>query len=233
MTTLHRSLARWMPALTALLACAAAAGEFSVTPIRAELKPGQMSETITVVNHATQRLRVNIKLMEWTQDATGKDVYQESADLIYFPRQMDIEADGKRLVRVGARAPGGVVERAYRLYIEEEPEASRAPGSNPQVALRFRFGVPVFLPPAVAKPVPEVMEPELTKGRVSVAVKNPGNAHFRLNKVTVSDGATYSQEVVFAGGSAAQLFRRHPARGLPQGRHAQHHPGGRRPAVRP
>jgi len=180
--------------LAASLALAASAGEFSVTPIRAELKPGQMSETITVINHAAQRLRVNIKLMEWTQDASGKDIYKESSDLIYFPRQMDLEPDAKRLVRVGAKVPAGVTERAYRLYVEEEPDLPAA-GGRPQVALRFRFGVPVFLPPPAAKPVPEVMEPQLAAGKLSIAVKNAGNAHFRLNKVSVTDGATFSQEV--------------------------------------
>lgn len=180
--------------MPALLACSAIAGEFSVTPIRAELKPGQMSETITVLNHATKRLRVNIKLMEWKQDAAGKDVYTESSDLIYFPRQMDIEPEGKRLVRVGAKTPAGVAERAYRLYIEEEPELPPT-GGRPQVAFHFRFGVPVFLPPPGAKPVPEVGEPQLAKGTVTVAVKNAGNAHFRLNRVAATDGASFAQEV--------------------------------------
>jgi fimbrial chaperone protein len=170
------------------------AAEFSVTPIRAELKPGAMSETITVTNHANARLRVNVKLMEWTQDATGADVYRESGDLVYFPRQMDVEADAKRLVRVGAKNPGALTERAYRLFIEEEPEAAAA-GARGQVAFYFRFGVPVFVPPAAPKPVPEVAQPTLAKGKLAVVVKNSGNAHFRLAKVAITDGAGWSQEI--------------------------------------
>ena len=65
------------------------------------------------------RLRVLVKLVEWTQDASGKDVYADSADLVYFPRQMEIEPGAKRLVRVGAKAPAQGAERAYRLFIEE------------------------------------------------------------------------------------------------------------------
>lgn len=171
-----------------------AATEFSVSPIRVDLKPGTMSETIAVTNHSDRKLRVSLKLTEWTQDAAGKDVYQDSSDLIYFPRQMELEPNGKRLVRLGARRPAGVVERTYRLWVEEEP-APAAAGSQAQVAFYFRFGVPVFLVPAVGKPQPEFSEPQLDKGRLSLHVKNAGSQSFRLQKITVSDGAGFTREI--------------------------------------
>lgn len=171
-----------------------AASEFSVTPIRAELKPGAMSETITVTNDSSTRLRVTVKLVEWTQDAAGKDVYQESSDLVYFPRQMDVDPGAKRLVRVGAKTPATAAERAYRLFIEEVPEPSLATGPV-AVTFYFRFGVPVFLPPAVPKPLPEALEPTLEKGKLSLVVRNAGNQNFRVNKLIITDGADYKQEI--------------------------------------
>jgi fimbrial chaperone protein len=190
-----RSCIAAMLAATALaIQPPAAASEFSVTPIRAELKPGAMSETITVTNDSATRLRVTVKLMEWTQDAAGKDVYQESGDLVYFPRQMDVEPGAKRLVRVGAKTPAATAERAYRLFIEEVPEPSQATGPV-AVTFYFRFGVPIFLPPAVPKPLPEALEPTLEKGRLSLVVRNAGNQNFRLNKLVVTDGAGYAQEI--------------------------------------
>jgi fimbrial chaperone protein len=172
----------------------ARAGEFAVSPIRVDLKPGAMSETITITNDASTRLRVSMKLMEWTQDENGQDVYRESSDLVYFPRQMDVEPNARRLVRIGARSPAAVTERTYRLFIEEDPEPAGA-AARAQVAVFFRFGVPVFLPPAVGKPQPEVQEPTLAQGRFSVRVRNTGNQHFRLTRVTISDGAGYAQEL--------------------------------------
>jgi fimbrial chaperone protein len=195
LSLIHRCRALALaPALAALLAALPArAAEFSVTPIRVDLKPGAMSETITVTHHGSARLRLAVKLQEWTQDATGADVYKDSADLIYFPRQLEMEPDSKRLVRVGLKTPAGVVEKSYRLFIEEEPgpatEAGRA-----QVAFYFRFGVPVFLPPAVAHAEPEVAEPTLRGGKVSVVVRNTGNTHFRLTKVSLADGAGFTKE---------------------------------------
>lgn len=181
-------------AALAIAAAPARAGDFSVTPIRVELRAGAMNETITVTNHAPEKLRVSVKLMEWSQDATGADVYKESSDLIYFPRQLEIEPEGKRLVRVGAKTPSGINERAYRLFLEEEPQAA-ANQTSAQVALYFRFGVPVFLPPVAPKPQPEVMEPTLQGGKLALVVRNTGNQHFRLVKLTVSDGAGYNQDL--------------------------------------
>lgn len=194
-----RRLSRCLCVAAALTAFAlsvqlpAAASEFSVTPIRAELKPGAMNETITVTNDSPGRLRVTVKLMAWTQDASGKDVYEESGDLVYFPRQMDMEPGAKRLVRVGAKTPAATAERAYRLFIEEVPEPTQTTG--PAVTFYFRFGVPIFLPPAVPKPLPEVQQPTLEKGKLSLVIRNAGNQNFRLSKLTVTDGAAYSQEI--------------------------------------
>jgi fimbrial chaperone protein len=180
--------------MLAALPCAAPAGEFSISPIRVDLKPGAMNETITVNNEAPTRLRVSMKLMEWSQDASGQDVYKDSSDLIYFPRQMELEPHSRRLLRVGLKSAATTVERTYRLFIEESPEPA-ASGARAQVAIYFRFGVPIFVTPAGARPMPEVLEPTLSRGKLALKVRNNGNQHFRLTKLTISDGQGYSQEV--------------------------------------
>jgi fimbrial chaperone protein len=181
-------------ALVAAVPAPAAATEFSVSPIRIELKPGAMSETITVTNYADAKLRLSMRLVEWTQDATGNDLYKESSELVYFPRQMDMEPNAKRLIRLGAKAPATTVERTYRLWVEEEPEA--AGGANrAQVSFFFKFGVPVFLAPPGAKAQPEVMEPTLANGKLAIIVRNRGNKHFRLTKLTISDEAGFHKEI--------------------------------------
>jgi fimbrial chaperone protein len=182
-------------ALGGLLAAPPArASEFSVAPIRVELRAGALSETITVTNHADAPLRVGVKLMEWTQDAKGGDVYKETSDLVYFPRQMDLPPGATRLVRLGAKAPAGVTERTYRLFVEEQPQIAAEPGKA-QIAVYLRFGVPVFMPPAAPRPQPEILEPTLDHGKLSLRVKNEGNQHFRLLRLMVQDGAGFSQEI--------------------------------------
>jgi fimbrial chaperone protein len=180
-------------ALATLASVCAGAAEVFVSPVRAELRPPSLSETITVSNQADARMRVAVKLVEWTQDAQGNDVYQETTDLVYFPRQMEIDPQGKRQVRVGATVPGGATERAYRLYIEEQPDPSSTPAPG-QVMVYFRMGVPVFVPPPQARPQAEISEATLERGKVSVQVRNAGNRHLRLLRLKLEDGAGFSRE---------------------------------------
>jgi fimbrial chaperone protein len=182
----------WLAA--ALCAGTAAAGDFSVTPIRVELKAGAAHETLTVTNHRKERLRLAVRLVEWRQDAEGRDVYSESSDLAYLPRELELAGESQRLVRVGTDAPAAAVERTYRLFIEEQPAAAGDAESG-QVALSLRFGVPIFLPPAAPKPQPEALPPTLKGGKLSLVVRNAGNQHFRLLKLAIADGAGYRQEL--------------------------------------
>src|SRR5512143_2941873 len=58
------------------------AGEWRVTPISLGLGKDAKSGVITVSNDAAEKLNGQMKAMEWTQDAEGKDVYSETADII-------------------------------------------------------------------------------------------------------------------------------------------------------
>lgn len=191
---LRRAAACRMLAIAACaLPAATLAASFSVSPIRADLRPGVLSETITVTNDSPTRLRVLVKLVEWTQDAAGKDVYADSADLVYFPRQMEIEPGAKRLVRVGAKAPAQGAERAYRLFIEEVPSATAT--GPAAVSFYFRFGVPVFVTPGSAAPKLDIGQPKLGQGKLALTVSNPGTQHFRAARVNFSDNAGWSRDV--------------------------------------
>ena len=181
-------------AFAGALCAPARAAEVFVSPVRAELRGATLSETITVTNRGSSRIRVGVKLMEWTQDAQGNDVYKDTGDLVYFPRQLDLDPEGKRQIRVGATAPAGATERTYRLFIEELPDPSATPAPA-QVMVYFRMGVPVFLPPSQARPQPEIGEPALEHGKLLIPVKNTGNEHFRLVRLKVEDGAGFSQEI--------------------------------------
>lgn len=190
-------LTRLLRLLALAAACGAAPGlaqDFSVSPIRAELRNGSTSETITVTNHSSNRMKVAIRLVEWTQDEDGKDVYKDSAELVYFPRQMDLGAGEKKVVRVGMKSPPAAAERAFRLFIEQMPDPLNL-GTQTGVTFNFRFGVPVFVLPPAAVESFEVLTPRLSRGRVSLPVRNDGNQHVRLNRIVATDGAEYKKEL--------------------------------------
>lgn len=170
--------------------CAGAA-EFSVSPIRIELPRGARSAAVSVANEDRQPLRMQLRLMEWTQDGDGKDLYRESDELIYYPRLMTIQPREKRLVRIGVKAASAAAERTYRLYIDELPGVADDPLRPAVSGINFtlRFALPVFVPPAepVLRGVIEAMT--LQDGKLAVTVRNAGNQSFRIASVAARGGA--------------------------------------------
>lgn len=190
----RRFLFRQSSALLLALAVVspAFAGQFGVSPIRVDLDRASKSGTITVSNDETaDSLRVQMRLFEWTQDADGKDVYQESQDLVYFPRLMVLEKGEQKLVRVGLRTPATTQEKTYRLFVEELP-TPKVPGtaSGSQVAIAVRFGVPVYLKPTKEDLRGEIVSMSVAKGVLHVGVRNTGNTHFTIKSVTATSGKT-------------------------------------------
>jgi P pilus assembly chaperone PapD len=64
------------------------AGSFGVTPIRLDLDRATKTGAIKISNDADDTLQVQMQAFEWSQDAEGKDHYEASADLIFFPKIM-------------------------------------------------------------------------------------------------------------------------------------------------
>lgn len=160
------------------------AGEFNVTPVRLDLDQNARTGAITVGNEDSERpIQLQMRLFSWEQDETGADKLLESNDLAYFPRMMNIPPKEQRLLRAGIKQAPSEKERAYRLFIEEIPDATRNKQSGPSISVSIRFGVPVFV-----KASQEIMDGQieyarLSKGKLQVKVANHGNTHFRIEKI--------------------------------------------------
>ena len=181
-----------------ILLCAAFtshAGSFGVSPIRLDFDRTTKTGVITVTNDDEARLSFQMKLMEWTQDAQGADQYAESSDLIFFPQLMVLEPKEKRIIRVGTKSPPSASERTYRLFIEEIPDASEARAQGTQVAVKLRFGVPLFIAPLKAELSGAITDAKSAKGEIQLMVKNSGNQHFRFETISAKAASVVLGEV--------------------------------------
>jgi fimbrial chaperone protein len=158
-------------------------GEFRVSPIRLDLDAKAKSGVITVINEAEEKLQCQMRAFEWTQDEAGKDVYTETRDIIFFPRLMTIDPKSERIIRAGIRIPAAAKEKTYRLFIEEIPEPKKAAGTT--VAVTIRFGVPIFVKPVKEEAKGVIERADLSKGTVTIAVRNTGNVHLIINSVNL------------------------------------------------
>ena len=169
------------------------AGEWKVTPIRIELDKNAKSGVVTIVNEGTEKLNVQMKAFEWTQDAEGKDVYTETEDIIFFPKIMTIEKQEERILRAGIKIPAVAKEKTYRLFVEEIPEPRKSEGIN--VAIAIRFGVPIFVKPIKVEAKGEMQKVELSKAVVTAVVKNTGNVYFMINSVNIRGKNDKGEEI--------------------------------------
>jgi fimbrial chaperone protein len=164
----------------------AISGEFRVSPIKLFFEPGTKTGVITISNEGEGPIRLQMKGLEWTQDADGKDHYEPTDNLIYFPKFMELGKGEKRVLRTGIKRPGTLSEATYRLYIEEIPIAKeeRDPGSF-GVNILIQFGVPIFVKPVKEEVKGSIESLSLEQGKLLVQVKNTGNSHFRIESIKI------------------------------------------------
>jgi fimbrial chaperone protein len=165
------------------------AGDWRVTPIRLVLGKDAKSGAVTILNESDGRLQVQMKAFEWTQDAEGKDRYEETGDIHFFPRIMIFDKRGEKILRAGIKFPALEMERTYRLFIEEIPEPKKTEGAN--IAIAIRFGLPIFVKPLKEETRGEIASLSMGGGVVNAVAKNTGNVHFLVRSVLVQgrDGA--------------------------------------------
>ncbi|HBO68677.1 MAG TPA: hypothetical protein DD658_00345 [Deltaproteobacteria bacterium] len=140
-------------------------------------------------------MQVQMKAFEWTQDAEGKDRYEETGEILFFPRLMILEPKEEKILRAGIRVPAVAKEKTFRLFIEEIPGPRKAEGVN--VAVAIRFGVPIFVKPLKEEARGEIGAMAMSAGALLVPVNNTGNVHFVVQSVLVR-GRNGTGEEIFS-----------------------------------
>lgn len=170
-------LGAWTPSLPA--------GEFAIVPLRVDLDRATRSAEVTVRNDDKAPLRMQVEAMAWRQDADGRDRYESTDGLIYFPRALELAPGESRIVRIGVRAAPVSREETYRLFIEQLPAPGQAAAATAGASLLvlLRIGVPVFVAPAQIERRGQVTQLEIKGGQALFAVANVGNVHFVADRV--------------------------------------------------
>lgn len=187
---------RWILAtIFAASTALSTAGQFAVSPIRVELAAKSKSEAITVSNNGETPLRIALELKRWTQDASGNDVYVSSPDeLIYFPRQFELQPKQKQVVRIARKNASDSVEHAFRLYFNEQPNLSTDGEQGGKLAMVVSFGVPVFIQPSSMNVNLQASPFKIEQQKLSFTLSNKGNVTQRLNRITIGNqGAAITQ----------------------------------------
>ncbi len=181
--------------LTLFLAHQTAATIFKVNPVRIFLDPQTRIEKLTLINGGDEDLTVQIKVYQWTQDEKGQDVYQDTSELIIFPKMATLKRDEEKIIRIGTNQKSGASEKTYRLYVEEIPSADKTESKNPTIHMYMRIGIPIFLSPVKKEEKGVIETVTLQKGKTEFKVKNMGNQHLLLSVVQVKGLNNQGKEI--------------------------------------
>ncbi|MDH4161352.1 MAG: fimbria/pilus periplasmic chaperone [Nitrospirota bacterium] len=181
----------------------ARAADFQIQPTMLELGGGVKSGAFSVINNGDESINFQISVKAWNQDVNGKDVYEDTKDIIFFPKIMTTGPHEQRAIRIGYKAPLSVNEKTYRLFVEEIPSPKKEADSNAKskisagITIAFRFATPIFVKPLKPQESAVVEKLDMTRGVVKAMIRNTGNVHIKLSSVLLR-GKTADGTVLFS-----------------------------------
>jgi fimbrial chaperone protein len=174
-------------------------GSFKVSPVKLNLDSRINTTVIKITNQSDDKVTIQLDAKEWSQDETGPDTYNQSKDIVFFPRIITIEKREERIIRVGYQGNKSLkAEKTYRLFLEELPVAE--PGET-VLKLALRIAVPIFISPLKKTKKPSVEKVRFSEGNLAVNVKNSGNVHFLVGKITAIGLDSLGREVFKTDGN--------------------------------
>lgn len=172
--------------LVATLPMPVLAASFDVAPIKVYFDPQKKVENLRITNLTEESVSIQLSAFDWRQDADGRDVYESTEELVYFPKIFLLEGKKQKLIKLGFQNSGELRnEKTLRLYVEELPQAIKE--KSPTLHVALKVGLPIFIAPDVpAKKEGRIDNARVSHGKFEVAVANPGNVHFQVTKVNIT-----------------------------------------------
>ncbi|RYG30821.1 MAG: molecular chaperone [Burkholderiales bacterium] len=185
-------------ALTAMfsgasLIAVAHATDLRVAPVMLEPLPGQRSTTLTVLNGEEKPVRVQVRVMRWTQ-VNGEEKLEPTTDVVASPPQAQLQPGQHYLIRVVRTTRTQIpTEEAYRVLVDEVPDPADArPGA---VSMVVRQSIPVFFSDANQRV--SVVDWSIARrgDQTEVVAHNRGTRRLRLSDIVIEahDGPIHEQ----------------------------------------
>lgn len=155
-----------------------AAGGLAVSPVSLIFSADGRAQALEVSNPGDAATEVQVRLFAWRLDE-GADRLEPSAELGFSPPMFRLEPGARQLVRIASLIPVGGRERAYRLFVDQLPQAPR-PG---ELQMPVRMALPLFVGTASTDPAPALqwrVRFDAAAGQAEVVAANPGSRRVKV-----------------------------------------------------
>jgi fimbrial chaperone protein len=177
---------------------AAATGSLQIGPTITSMVGKERTSTLTIRNSDATAVTIQIRAMDWTQK-NGEDVHTPSKALVVSPPFATLQPNEAQTLRLLiSNVPNVKTERAFRLIIDEVPNAAVRPSTGLQTTLRILS--PVFLAPSTESRPRMSWSAARSANGVVLTARNDGDAHERLSEIKVSAGGQVVAEGPAFGG---------------------------------
>jgi fimbrial chaperone protein len=162
------------------------AASLQVTPLLVQVAAPGAASTVTLRNEGPRPINAQVRVFRWTQ-VNGQDVLEPTVDVVASPPIINLGSRVDYSVRVVRASRQPVTrEEAYRLVIDELPDA--ASRKNGTVAIVLRHAIPVFFKPQDEGSPKLAWSVQNRGGRIVVTLRNDGERRVRISRLRVSDG---------------------------------------------
>ncbi|MFZ6677638.1 fimbrial biogenesis chaperone [Undibacterium sp. Tian12W] len=157
----------------------AQASNFEIAPVVLDLSMNRSAGVIRIVNKDDHPVSLQVRAYEWTQ-LDNDDQLNSSEALLISPPMFVIEPGAAQVIRVISRKPlTSNVELAYRLLIDEIPDAEQS-----AVKFKFRISMPVFIQPEKIQS-PKINWRVEAGGKQAIVVENFGGQRAKLLNISL------------------------------------------------
>lgn len=160
----------------------AIAGSFRVNPLSISFKPATKATVLKIKNTDSQEVTVQLDSKKWLQDSSGQDYYEDTNEVVFFPKIVNLKPDEERVIRVGYRGQRATQEKTFRLFVQELPNRS---GKKGTLNFALRLSIPIFIEVTAPMNKVELAGTLVKAGVASVRIENKGSVHSTVKKINL------------------------------------------------
>src|ERR1700722_20328393 len=97
------------------------AASFEVSPVALSLSAATTTGIVDVTNLSKDPVRLQVTGFAWRQGPDGEIQLGPTDELTFFPALVSLKPGEDRKIRVGVKAAPGLLEKTYRIFVEELP----------------------------------------------------------------------------------------------------------------
>lgn len=178
-------IATVMAALTfwlGLFSTSSMAASLNVSPTKLEIFSPQQTGTLILRNLGEKSIVGQVRVFAWRQE-NGEDVLEATEDVVASPPMIEVRPGTDYTIRVVRMASTPVVgEEAYRLVVDEVPDATLR--RNGVITIAIRYVIPLFFDAPEADQARLAWSINRRQGKTFLTARNDGDRREQLRDLS-------------------------------------------------